>query len=110
MSPKTQPRYRMAEPQCQDMFCAGCEAEVRKRNQVLEAEVRELNARLARKADLQNRWEQVQDDLHELRRKVERQEELLYLYRTAHTAKKALEMADAVMDQGRGHKRLREAI
>jgi hypothetical protein len=97
----------MAERACEDIFCKGCDAEVKRRNQQLETEVRDLTARLARKADLQYKLDQAQHDLFELKKNKEHQDELLYLYRTAHTARKALEWADAVLDQGRGHKRAR---
>lgn len=93
--------------QCGDMFCKGCDAEVRQRNQYLESEMRELEARLARKAELQTMLDQARADLYEMRKKLDRQDELLYLYRTAQTAKKALDLADLILEQNRASKRAR---
>ena len=87
------------------MFCSGCDLETKKRNQFLEAEVRELKSRLALKADMQGRMEQAHTELHEMRKKLERYEELLYLYRTAQTAKKALDTAELYMERERGYRR-----
>jgi hypothetical protein len=97
----------MADSQCGDIFCKGCDMEVRRRNQFLEAEVRDLEARLTRKTDLQSMLDQARVDLHEARQKLDRQDELLYLYRTAQTAKKAMDVAELTLEQNRASKRAR---
>ncbi len=97
----------MADNQCGDIFCKGCDVEVRRRNQFLEAEVRDLEARLTRKTDLQSMLDQARVDLHEARKKLDRQDELLYLYRTAQTAKKAMDVAELTLEQNRASKRAR---
>jgi molecular chaperone GrpE (heat shock protein) len=89
---------RGAGEMCGDMFCTGCEEETKKQNEALEAEVNELTERLHR----------AEADLHEMRRRLEHQNELLYLYRTANTARRALDMADYVLERGWENKRRRE--
>jgi c-di-GMP-related signal transduction protein len=95
----------MEEGECQDIFCTGCDREMKKRNQFLESEVRDLKSRLALKEDMQRRMEQAHTDLHEMRKKVDRYEELLFLYRTAQTAKKALDTAELYIERERGYRR-----
>lgn len=97
----------MAEHACEDLFCKGCDAEVRKRNHFLETEVRELTTRLNRKAELQGKLDKALQDIYELRKKLEHQDELLYLYRTSQTASKALDLAETMLENGRRYKRQR---